>query len=322
MQIQTDYSQTYWSIILLGVAAIILFIMIVRVVISQIGQAEYSLSSEKEQLEVTLKSIGDAVITVNENSIVTYLNPVAEHMIACSNQQAQGRTLSEVYRTYREDTGEFILHPACVGQLDAQVVGVHRYSVLKTHDGQEYIVEDNTSPIYNKRNKLLGKVVVFRDMTHARKIERQLSWQVRHDPLTGLANRLEFETHLQEFINNAARYDNEHIILYLDLDEFKAVNDLSGHSAGDLLLQEISASMEQCVRRSDVFARLGGDEFGVLLNSCDTEQGREIAENIRRKVNTFHFEWQGVSHRVGVSIGMISITRIAANLQMFYMRLI
>lgn len=306
-QVHMDYQHTYWSIIMLGMAALLICIMIIRFVIDRIGSAEDVLSSEKEQLEVTLKSIGDAVITVDEHSVVTYLNPVAEHMLVCSNQQAQGRPLAEIYQTVREDTGEPIQHPAWASQLDAQVVGMHRYSVLKTHDGREYIIEDNSSPIFNKQNRLIGKVVVFRDMTHARKIERQLSWQVRHDSLTGLANRLEFETHLQEFVDNATRYDNEHILLYLDLDEFKAVNDISGHSAGDTLLQKISAEMEQCVRRSDVFARLGGDEFGVLLNSCDMQQGRDIAETIRRKVNNFRFDWQDAGHRVGISIGMVSI---------------
>lgn len=307
LKIKSDYRHTYWSIILLSIAAVIVFVMIVRFVIGQIGRAEYSLSSEKEQLEVTLQSIGDAVITVNEHSIVTYLNPVAEHMLACSNQQAQGRPLTDVYQTFREDTGELIRHPASAAQIDGQLVSIYRYSILKTHDGQEHIIEDNTAPIYNKRNILIGKVVVFRDMTHARKIERQLSWQVRHDSLTGLANRVEFETHLHALVDNALRYNNEHILLYLDLDNFKEVNDLSGHSAGDSLLKELSISMEQCVRRSDILARLGGDEFGVLLNSCDAEQGQEIAETIRRNVNNFHFDWQGRIHKVGVSIGMTSI---------------
>jgi len=301
-----QYSNVYWTIFALGLTAILLFIAIVRFVISRISDVERAMFKEKEHLEVTLKAIGDAVITVDADAKITYLNPIAERITGWPNKMAVGLHLDHVYRTVREDTGEQIKHPAN-SKLAGQVVGLQRYSMLKTRGEHEYVVEDNTSPIYNNDGELIGKVLVFRDVTHARNIERQLSWQARHDALTGLANRLEFEIHLQGFIDNAKQYDNEHILLYMDLDEFKKVNDISGHAAGDKLLQKLSKLMEEKIRRSDILARLGGDEFGVLLHSCDLRQGREIAELIRGVVNDFRFTWKSRVYTVGVSIGMLEI---------------
>jgi len=134
-----------------------------------------------------------------------------------------------------------------------------------------------------------------------------LEYQATHDALTGLSNRVEFERELIRAIDDTHVNHTQHVVLYLDLDQFKIVNDTCGHIAGDELLINISEEMRRCVRGSDLLSRLGGDEFGVLLWDCNEDKGKEIAENIRRAVDDFHFTWSGREFSVGVSIGLVSL---------------
>lgn len=306
---EAEYRLAYQSILLLGFIAIVLAIIIMRVVINRTNKIEHDLFKEKELAEVTLHAIGDAVITTDDKGHVAYLNPVAEQLTGWSNAEAEGKPLPEVYKTLVGDTRAEVRHLAYKTPLDAQVVALQRHSILVAKNGMEYVVEDKTSPIRNRNGELVGNVVVFRDVTHARDIEQQLSWQATHDSLTGLANRLDFELQLKELLESAKRDKREHSLLYLDLDQFKVVNDACGHTAGDELLKQLSAVLDHIVRKSDTLARLGGDEFGVLLNGCAMDRAKEIAEQIRMIIEDFRFEWQDKTFKIGVSIGLVCINQ-------------
>src|SRR5690606_37997112 len=183
-----------------------------------------------------------------------------------------------------------------------------------SRDGREYAVEDSAAPIRDRNGRLTGVVLVFHDVSDSRKLAIQLSHQAAHDPLTGLYNRREFERRLGLAIDGLARQSRQHALLYLDLDQFKIVNDTCGHSAGDELLRQITALLQPLVRVSDTLARLGGDEFGAFLENCSPESASRIAENLRRTICDFQFVWQEKIFPIGVSIGLVNFSTSALSL--------
>ncbi|KPK39850.1 MAG: hypothetical protein AMJ69_04455, partial [Gammaproteobacteria bacterium SG8_47] len=277
----TTYHYGLRTVVGLGLGATLLALATMGLVLKRTSRIEAELFEEKELAQITLEAIGDAVITTDAEGRVSYLNPIAEQLTGWSNDQALGRPLPEVYRTVTEDTRQPIEHPAHGSMLDAQVVPLQRHSVLIARDASEFVVEDKASPIHSREGNVVGSAVVFRDVSEAKSFEKQLSHQARHDMLTGLANRREFEARLTDLLNDARTNDVQQALLYLDLDQFKVVNDACGHSAGDELLRQLSMLLESKIRRSDTLARLGGDEFGVLLAGCSLERARDIAETLK-----------------------------------------
>lgn len=136
----------------------------------------------------------------------------------------------------------------------------------------------------------------------------EMTYQASHDLLTGLINRREFEKRLEQVITDVKHHKKNHVLCYLDLDEFKVVNDTCGHVAGDSLLKEITQLLENKIRSTDIIGRLGGDEFGLLLSLCEVEKAREIANELRESIKTFHFIWDGKVFELGVSIGLVEIS--------------
>jgi diguanylate cyclase (GGDEF)-like protein len=155
----------------------------------------------------------------------------------------------------------------------------------------------------------MGAVTVFRDVTQERRQQHELSYQASHDVLTGLVNRRAFNEQLQRAVDGARRGTGEHVLLYIDLDQFKAVNDSCGHPAGDQLLVDVTALLQARVRSVDTVARLGGDEFAILLKGCPLERARKIAESIRLAVKDYQFVWKEASLGIGASIGLATVTQ-------------
>jgi diguanylate cyclase (GGDEF)-like protein len=164
--------------------------------------------------------------------------------------------------------------------------------------------------------QLQGEIDNHRRTAEALEQEKELvSYQATHDPLTGLINRREFERRLTEVLHQASVEDSHHVLLYMDLDQFKIVNDTCGHVAGDALLQQLSLTFKDCIRQNDSLARLGGDEFVVLLNSCNLDNALRVAETLRRTIQDFHFAWEGKTFRVGVSIGAVGVDRYSGGIR-------
>ena len=179
----------------------------------------------------------------------------------------------------------------------------------------EHSVEITASPIRGPDNSISGTVVVFHDVSEIRGLTRQMSYQATHDALTGLINRREFERRLQEAMDSAAADDGVHILCYMDLDRFKAVNDSCGHLAGDSMLREVAGLIKEQVRDSDFVGRLGGDEFGTLLIGCPLDKATQIAADICRAIDGYRFVWQDKIFNIGISVGLVEIGAGSGSLQ-------
>ena len=271
-------------------------------------ESEQALQREKDQAEVTLHSIGDAVITTDRTGRIEYMNPIAEDLLGCALDEIRGTPLGKIMRLIDEDSGAMLTNPVelCLESGERIAEGSHK--LLQRHDGEQVAIADSAAPIRSRDDELTGVVMVFHDVGQARKLARQLSFQARHDPLTGLFNRREFEVQLERLLEGAHTADLQHALCYIDLDQFKVVNDVCGHSAGDELLRQLSVLLQRQVREADVLARLGGDEFGVLLTHCNADQAVRIAENIRTAVRDFRFLYGERSFEIGASIGVVAIT--------------
>ncbi|MBI1891654.1 MAG: EAL domain-containing protein [Burkholderiales bacterium] len=271
-------------------------------------RAEAALSKEKERAQVTLASIADAVVTTDINGNIDYLNPVAEKLLGWFSEEAYGYSLTSVFHCINDATGEPIGNPVAKVLSDQRTLEVRGDALLVSRNGVRIPIEHSAAPITDHDDHIIGVVLVFRDVSASHNMARQLSWQASHDALTALVNRREFERRLASLIDSADSQDRKHALLYMDLDQFKVVNDTCGHGAGDELLRQLSALLNSRIRGSDIIARLGGDEFGVLLADCPIEKAMEVGETLRQAVSDFRFVWQDKTFAIGVSIGVVAIT--------------
>ncbi|MEH1992309.1 EAL domain-containing protein [Nostoc sp.] len=275
--------------------------------ITEFKQIEETLFLEKELAQVTLQSIGDAVLTTDAFGRIQYLNPVAKTLLACSEASAEGLLLEELFELVHEMTGEKVKNPVEQALQSNRTVTLASHTVLINQNNQEVAIEDSAAPIRNREGEVIGGVMVFRDVTQNRQLSRQLSWQASHDALTGLVNRQEFEQQIEQALCLAKLDSQVHALCYLDLDHFKIVNDTCGHLAGDELLRQITVLLQEKIRKTDTLARLGGDEFGVLLTQCTLEQALRVANDLLLCVQEFRFFWQEQAFSIGVSIGLVGI---------------
>jgi diguanylate cyclase (GGDEF)-like protein/PAS domain S-box-containing protein len=283
-------------------------IVIVRDIASR-KRAEAELFREKERVQVTLESIGDGVITTDVAGRIDYLNPVAEELTGWSSALANGRPLTVVFQVKDENTQKPLPDPVLRCLDEQRSIHFPDNALLVHRSGyREFSIEITASPIRNHADEVIGAVLVLHDVTTLRNMARQMAWQARHDPLTGLINRGEFEVRLEQALASARSGHIQHALCYVDLDQFKIVNDTCGHIAGDELLKQLTAHLQARVRETDTLARLGGDEFGILLEHCPIEEASETAETLREVVKKFRFAWEDKIFEIGASIGVVPIT--------------
>lgn len=317
-EVRVATRQSLMTIAAVGALLLALGTLIAIGVTRKVRRAESELELEKELAQVTLHSIGDGVITTDADGNVEYLNPVAEKYTGWRDVDARGRKLAEIYRIVDERTG-----------TDADPLTVHEHpdsengSVavrLISRNGEGRPIRYSHAPIRSRDGRRLGTIVVFHDVSQVRAMAQQLIWQASHDSLTGLVNRREFERRLNDLSENARAQGGQHVLMYMDLDNFKAVNDTCGHVAGDELLRQLTSIMMTRMRGSDTLARLGGDEFGVLLQSCPVEQAVRIANGIREAIREFRFVWENKTFSVGVSIGIVPVDGESASVSLLLAR--
>lgn len=271
-------------------------------------KAREILFQEKELWRVTLQSIADGVITTDIDGNVSFVNPIAEKMSGWSNEEARQRPLAEVMKLVDETTKQAIEIPIQEWLTSGQKAELASPAVLiQKGRGSEASIELTGSPIRDSQQNIIGSVMVFHDVTKLRTLALQLSHQANHDGLTGLLNRVAFDARVEQAISSANQSEKQHALLYIDLDQFKIVNDTCGHPAGDELLVQVTRLLRGSLRESDVLARLGGDEFGVLLLGCPLHVAETIAEKIRKQVEEFRFPRDGTVFRIGASIGVVPI---------------
>ena len=269
--------------------------------------AELRLFEEKERAQVTLASIADAVITVDTDALIEYLNPVAERLTGWRNAEARRRPVAEVFAIVDETTGAPIPDPVARALSEGATVEAEDNVVLLCRGAESIAIDHSVAPIRDRNAKIVGAVLVIQDMSRERQYAARLSSLASHDALTGLLNRREFEQRVRAIVERPADDGAQHAVLYLDLDQFKIVNDTGGHAAGDELLRQLGALLRPRLREGDVLARLGGDEFGVLLPHCPPAPALRIAEALRKSIVDFRFAWRNRSFTIGVSIGLVNL---------------
>jgi diguanylate cyclase (GGDEF)-like protein/PAS domain S-box-containing protein len=269
-----------------------------------------------ELAESTLESISEGVIITDTRGHIEYLNSAAEDMLGCKVEQARGRVLADLAALVEEGDRRALADPVhrCLEERRRIDLGRRALLVAKA-SGDEISVEMRASPIRSGGSEPTGCVIVLHDVSEMRGITRQMSYQATHDALTGLVNRREFERRLDESLQDARARSVSHVLCYLDLDRFKAVNDTSGHTAGDNMLRELAGILKEKVRDSDVVARLGGDEFGMLLIGCPLEKARQIADDVCAAVRDFNFVWRDKIYSVGVSVGMVQMASESGSIE-------
>lgn len=261
--------------------------------------------SNDQHAQMTLRSIGDGVVTTDPQGYVTFINSVAEHLTGWTFSDAVGKRLTQVVSLKDEDGQNFIAPE--LDLLGFATDPLTARTALVRRDGHEISIEGTFAPIVADDRSTVGSVFAFRNVTLARRVAAELNHQATHDPLTGLANRRELERRISHSLNTSREGGSGHALLYLDLDQFKVVNDTAGHLAGDELLRQLSVLLKQHLREADTLARLGGDEFGVLLENCDPGHAEMVAEKLRSTVERFRYVWKDRSFNIGVSIGLVNI---------------
>jgi diguanylate cyclase (GGDEF)-like protein/PAS domain S-box-containing protein len=273
----------------------------------QIAAAE--LFAEKERAQVTLASIGDGVITADTDGWVEYLNPVAEDLTGWKMSDAKGLPLQAMFRLVDEATRRPVANPIELVLNQERTIEASTNILLVRKDSVDIPVVLSAAPIRDRAGTIVGVVLVLHDVSRERQYAAKLSYQASHDALTGLINRTEFERRLELALQSAAEQDRHHAVMYMDLDQFKVVNDTCGHAAGDQLMRQVATLLQHCLREGDTLARIGGDEFGVLLENCQPEAASRIAEKLRQTLTDFQFAWANLSFNIGVSIGLVDIQR-------------
>ncbi|MDH5181450.1 MAG: EAL domain-containing protein [Gammaproteobacteria bacterium] len=278
-----------------------------QTVLRKLLQSREELEREHELALVTLRSIGDAVITTDSKMVVDFLNPIAEMLTGWMSGEAKGRPLLEVFNIVDEITLKPAMNPVERCLQEGRIVGLANHTVLISREGTEYSIEDSAAPIRDRRGLILGVVLVFRDVTSDRMVQRRLEYLAQHDTLTGLNNRHSFEQQLEHVVQLAKRGKQRYALFYIDLDQFKIINDTAGHAAGDGLLKEVAHLFAGRLRQGDTLARLGGDEFGVLLENVAPENLETIAQSYINCLQDFRFGWDGADFDITPSVGVAII---------------
>jgi diguanylate cyclase (GGDEF)-like protein/PAS domain S-box-containing protein len=266
--------------------------------------------------QTTIDSLGDGLVTTDTYGRIDYLNHAAELLLGRSLNDVNGMSFADVVTVVDEADRKALADPVRQCLAGGVTVSLGRRAVMLARgDGAERSIELTAAPLRGAHSEVTGAVVLLHDVTELRGIARQMSYQASHDALTGLVNRREFERRLHESIEIARTGAQRHVLCYLDLDRFKAVNDTSGHMAGDNMLREVAALVKDAVRDSDTVARIGGDEFAMLLVGCPLEKAIQIAEDVSTAIRDYRFVWKDKIFAIGVSIGLVEIGRESGGLE-------
>lgn len=263
-----------------------------------------------------LDALGEGVLTTDLDGRIDYVNRAGQDLLGRPAADTLGKTLLEVLELVEEGDRKSLADPVRQSLATGGRVHIGRRGMVVAGDGdRERSIELSVSPLRDAEGEISGTVIAVRDVSDLRGLTRQMSYQASHDALTGLVNRREFENRLQEALESAQAGGHRHVLCFLDLDRFKAVNDECGHTAGDNMLREVAALIKDAVRDSDTVGRLGGDEFGILLVGCPLEKARQIADDVVRAVADYRFVWKDKIFNIGVSVGLVEISRESGSIE-------
>ena len=300
-----DVRNASWLLSLVTFVVLGLTLWTMFIVRRRILAVENSLFEEKELEELTLQNITDGVIRTDAEGHVLSMNPVAMQLTGWSESQAMGQTLEKVYPLRQADSDTPLERAPFLDEAAGTVSRLTRYLCLGHRNGNQILIEEAIAPIHAPDGRLAQVAYIFRDVTWQKRETDRMAWQAAHDPLTRVLNRNGFTQVLERALAQARRSRVGHCLMYIDLDDFKPINDRFGHGLGDELLVNLCRTIESSMRMGDHLARLGGDEFVLLLRNCGLEQARDIAEDIRLHIEEFRLQaGPDTLIGVGVSIGI------------------
>jgi diguanylate cyclase (GGDEF)-like protein/PAS domain S-box-containing protein len=288
--------------------------------ISEKHRTEAELKRLHDHLGLLLESTGEGIYGVDTEMRCTFVNRAAQDLLGYSREEILGKDMHRLIHHSYEDGQPYPLEdcPIFITLREGRPMTTAS-EVAWTRDGKALPIHYTANPIWED-GVISGAVVVFRDIAEERAMVKRMDYLASHDSLTGLNNRHAFEIALENAYRTARQGDEQHVMCYLDLDQFKVVNDTCGHVAGDELLRQLASLLRKQVRRGDVLARLGGDEFGVLLLGCGLERAVELMEGVRKLISEYRFVWEGKNFSIGVSIGIVPIDRRTENLSQILSR--
>lgn len=256
-----------------------------------------------------LAHLDRAGIVTDTEGMVQYLNEPAARLTGWSEAEAVGKPINTVLKLAGSANERLMENHVtrALGQSMATPLGAN--AVLIRADGTQVAVEGSVAPAQGRDSRIAGALVLLQDVTHQRKLTTSLAYEARHDALTGLVNRREFKTRLETAFAGSLKRNEGHALCYLDLDQFKVINDSCGHAAGDQLLCKVTELLKSLLHSDETLARLGGDEFGLLIQNAELEDAVRIAESMLSAIKAFRFYWEGSSYTIGVSIGLTLMTR-------------
>lgn len=282
--------------------------------ISARNKTRADLALQKKRAEVTLESIGDGVITTDAKSNILYMNPVAGSLIHSTPENVCGKAFTDVVKLVAESRPNEIIDPTEICIRNNRHYTFSDHILLAAGGNGAHFVKVVVAPLHDEQKLAIGSVTVIHNVSELKHLSNNLSYQATHDVLTGLYNRRQFENRLEAALASAANDAYEHAMCYMDLDQFKIINDSCGHIAGDELLKQLAIRLQGAVRETDTLARLGGDEFGILLESCHLEHARRVVDKVFDTVGKFRFHWHERIFEIGLSIGLVPITKNSGNL--------
>lgn len=305
-----EFNRTVFALTILIGITILISILITKLLIHRITKTEKQLFREKERAEVTLYSIGDGAITTDSKGNIEHINDTAIDIIRPPDKNFIGKPMFDYFQLGNKSIKDIWDSVETKGNI-----AVSKSNCVLIRDNNEIPIEFTLSPIFSDDKIISGTILIFRDVSEIRFLSEQLVFQARHDELTGLLNRREFERKIKDVLFEVRRYpDIRYWLVYLDLDQFKVINDTCGHIAGDELLKQISATIKQAIREIDFLSRIGGDEFSIIIKDCDNELVNTVVERILKSINSSKFCWEDKCFSVSASIGLIEITENAGSM--------
>jgi len=311
---QHIYNHIMFFIIFLSITILIVLIVVASKVSKRLHKTEDDIHYEKERSITALESIADAVITTDASGNIHQLNQAAIKLLDVKPDDITNKPLENYFSFKTRLTDHLDANPARQVIKNGESIRLHEDTYLIVKENEELAIELSAAPICDREKQIIGAVLVIKDISEMRALTNELAHQVRHDSLTGLLNRREFENRLEQTINEIRRYyDEQAWFCYLDLDQFKIINDTCGHLAGDELLKQIAFKLISIIREVDHIGRMGGDEFTIVLKRCDKSTATKIMERIRNELHDMRFCWDNKCFTVTVSIGIVEITPQCGN---------
>ena len=278
--------------------------------VSQLESTEDALREYARRYRALYDNHPSMFFTVDGQGTVRSVNHFAAEQLGYTVEELVGRSISEIHSA--EEVESVKTHLA--GCLD-QPGELHRWETCKVRkDGVQVWVRETARIVDLDEENKTSILLVSEDITDAHLLSKELRYQASHDVLTGLLNRREFERRLERVLETTLGQPSEHALCYLDLDQFKVINDTCGHAAGDELLRQLGALLRETIRERDTLARLGGDEFGILMEHCSLKQARRVADAVREMISEYLFVWEGKNFRIGVSIGLVPINEASVSI--------